>query len=118
MSLMSWFRRKRERYSGLIEIERDLVRVVLGHEATTMRWWDILRIEAGRKPTATVDAFYVRLTDSGGYHLVADDLMKRFSELETAIFLRWPDIQQRWVQIYNGPPNKTEHEVLWQREAT
>ena len=119
MSLLSWFRRKsRPRGNpahGIIEVEDELVRVILGHEAIEMRWSDVIRIEVGRKPTATVEIFYSYLFDNTDGEIYADDLMVRFDKFQAAVLARWPEVKSSWLVIFNGPPDKNEHVQVWKR---
>lgn len=119
MSWLLWFRRKPGRRGsashGIIEVEIKLVRVVLGHEASEMHWSDVTRIEVGRKPTATVDIFYVYLWDCSGNDIYADDSMVRFDKLEAAVFAQWPHVEPRWRAVLNGPHNVAERIEVWRR---
>lgn len=104
------------RTKGVVQVDNERVIVCFASKTAAMRWQDIVRIEVGRKPTITVETFYVFLFDAVGKRLKTDDIMHGFADFAQAVFAQWPEAEQRWNRVYNGAPDESEHAVVWRTD--
>lgn len=100
---------------GAIEFDTDGFQATRRGISRRLLWSDVHKIEVFRIPTAVVEDFVVALFGAEKEPLLIDDVYPDFKKVEEEIWVRWPVIKDRWIEIYCGSPEIPERAVLWER---
>ncbi len=109
----SW-RQWRRGSVGTLDLVPDGFVYTRNRATVRVLWNDIVQIDAGVRDLLTSDLFYVVL-HAGSGAVAIDEIVDGYRQIEHEMFERWPQIRQRWTELYTGPPHQPRLETLWHR---
>jgi len=105
-------RRKAER--ATVDVRDDHIVYTRRRKPLRAKWDEITQIDAGVLALVSGDLFYVAIV-ANGKRWEIDEFVDGFAALENAIFARFPDAREKWLELHRAHAHRDILHVLWKR---
>ena len=109
----SW-RHYRRGFAGTFDLLPDGFIFTNHRKPVTIRWDEIVQIDAGVRDYLTIDVFFA-VIHTARTNVEIDELVDGFRQMESYVLERWPNVKARWHELQSGAPHQPHYESLWRR---